>query len=58
MHYYQHQLLVSLFQNAFREFWAGDSVGVGDDKQLYIFLDIKGMLAHICVEGIRTLEDG
>lgn len=56
--YYQYQFLVSLFWNAFSEFWAGYSIGIGDDKQLCIFLDIKGILAHICVEGTGTFEDG
>lgn len=31
---------------------------IGDDKQLYLFLDIKGILAHIYVEGVNTFEDG
>lgn len=50
--------LVSLFWSAISEFWAGCSIVIGDDKQLYIFLDIKGILAHIYVEGISTFEDG
>lgn len=31
---------------------------IGDDTQLYIFLDIKEILAHIYVEGVSTFEDG
>jgi len=34
------------------------SVVIGDHKQLSIFLDIKGILAQIYVEGVSTFVDG